>query len=138
MVKVDVLRKRMAKLDEYIDILRSLQTYSLETFLSNPIYYGSAERFLQLAIEAINDMGSHIIVDLGLGSVDWYSDVPDIFLQHEYIDETVAERWRKMTGFRNVLVHDYLDINREIVYDALQHNLEDFEAIKECLKTFIE
>ncbi len=138
MVRVDVLRKRLVKLDEYIEILRSLQSCTREQFLANPIYYGSAERFLQLAIETINDMGSHIIVDLGLGSVDWYSDVPDIFLQHEYIDATVAEQWRKMTGFRNLLVHDYLDINREIVYDVLQHNLEDFEAIKERLKTFVE
>lgn len=137
MVRVDVLRKRLAKLDEYIDILRSLQACSLEQFLADPLYYGSAERFLQLAIEAINDMGSHIIVDLGLGSVEWYSDVPDILLRREYIDASVAERWRKMTGFRNLLVHDYLDINREIVYDALQHNLDDFEAIKECLRTFI-
>ena len=137
MVRADVLRKRLQKLDEYLTILRSLQIYSLDEFLADPKCYGSAERFLQLAIEAINDMGNHIIADLRLGSVEWYSDIPDILQQHDYIAGKVAVHWRKMIGFRNILVHDYLDINRAVVYDVLQHGLDDFEAIKECLTRFL-
>lgn len=44
---------------------------------------------------------------------------------------------RKRLAKLDEYIDDYLDINREIVYDALQHNLDDFEAIKECLRTFI-
>ena len=123
MVRADVLRKRLQKLDEYLTILHSLRIYSLDEFLADPKCYGSAERFLQLAIEAINDMGNHIIADLRQ--------------QHGYIAGKVAAHWRKMIGFRNILVHDYLDINRAVVYDVLQHGLDDFEAIKECLTRFL-
>jgi len=49
----------------------------VEEFVANPEKYGSAERFLQLAIEVINDIGSHLVADLGFGSVDWYRDVPE-------------------------------------------------------------
>lgn len=31
----------------------------------------------------------------------------------------------KMTGFRNVVSHDYEKLNYEIVYDALQNKLTD-------------
>ncbi len=34
-----------------------------------------------------------------------------------------------MIGFRNVLVHDYLDIDRNLVYRVLQENLEDITTL---------
>ncbi len=100
--------------------MHRLRGYTLEEFLDNPERYGSTERFLQLAIESVTDMGNHIIADLGLGLVDWYSDIPQLFYEAEYIDEEIRERWIHMIGFRNILVHDYLDIDRELVYGVLQ------------------
>ena len=35
-----------------------------------------------------------------------------------------------MIGFRNALVHDYVDIDRKIVYKVLMKNLEDFESFR--------
>lgn len=46
MIKKEVIRKRLNKLDEYLDILYGLQKYSFDEFLGNPERYGSAERFL--------------------------------------------------------------------------------------------
>lgn len=36
-----------------------------------------------------------------------------------------------MIGFRNALVHDYLDIDLSLKYDILTHRLKDFEKIKQ-------
>ena len=55
MIRGEVIRKRLNKLDEYLFILRGLQKYSFDEFVHDPEHYGSAERFLQLAIEAIMD-----------------------------------------------------------------------------------
>ena len=78
MVNKEILRKRLNKLDEYMGILEQIKRYPFDTFIGNPEHYGSAERFLHLAIEAINDMGNHIISDDSLGMVNWYSDIPTI------------------------------------------------------------
>ena len=59
MVRAEVIRKRLNKLDEYLGILRGLQKYGFEEFISDPEHYGSTERFLQLGIEAVTDMGNH-------------------------------------------------------------------------------
>jgi uncharacterized protein YutE (UPF0331/DUF86 family) len=82
MVRKEVLRKRLNKLEEYIDILKSLQKYDYNGFVLDPEHYSSAERFLHLAIEAAIDMGNHVISDLNLGIVNWYSDIPDILSKH--------------------------------------------------------
>lgn len=123
MVRVDVIRKRLVVLDEYLEVLRSLQKYSLEEFLDNPEHYGSAERFLQLAIETTLDIGNHIVSSLGLGEVNWYSDVAALLEEKGYITVELREKWIKIIGFRNILIHNYLEVDRKIVFDVLQNRL---------------
>ncbi len=41
-----------------------------------------------------------------------------------------------MVGFRNTLVHDYVEIDRKIVFDTLQNNLDDFKQIEKALACF--
>jgi uncharacterized protein YutE (UPF0331/DUF86 family) len=137
MVRVEVIRKRIGKLEEYIEILRGLQKYSLQEFLDNPEHYGSAERFLQLAIETTTDIGNHIISSLGLGEVNWYSDIAGIIEEKGYISVELRERWIKMIGFRNILVHDYLEVDRKIVFDVLQNRLNDLEDLKKAFAKFL-
>jgi uncharacterized protein YutE (UPF0331/DUF86 family) len=35
-----------------------------------------------------------------------------------------------MKGFRNILVHEYGRIDDRIIYEVLQHRLDDFDAFK--------
>jgi uncharacterized protein YutE (UPF0331/DUF86 family) len=137
MVRAEVIRKRLQKLDEYLSILRGLQGYTLEEFLANPEHYGSAERFLQLAIETTTDIGGHIIADLGLGEVNWYSDIAAVLAEKKHITDELREKWIRMVGFRNILVHDYLEIDRRIVYNVLQNHLADLEELKIVFAKFL-
>jgi uncharacterized protein YutE (UPF0331/DUF86 family) len=50
----------------------------------------------------------------------------------------MEEKWIRMIGFRNILVHDYLVIDRQAVYDVLQNNLDDFEEIKKSFAKFLQ
>lgn len=137
MVRPEVIRKRLEKLDEYLAILRHLQRYSYDEFVDNPEQYGSAESFLQLAIESINDLGNHIVAELGLGNVDWYSDIPPRLREGGLIDTSQEETWIKMIGFRNILVRDYLKVDRRIVFRVLQENIDDLETFKRMFAQFL-
>lgn len=137
MVKPEVIRKRLQKLDEYLTILRGLQRYDREAFLQDPERYGSTERFLQLAIETLMDVGNHVIAELQLGTVDHYRDIPALLAEGGYLDEALKEKWIRMIGFRNILVHGYLDVDRRIVYQVLQEDLEDLEALRRVFAQFL-
>jgi uncharacterized protein YutE (UPF0331/DUF86 family) len=137
MVRTEVIRKRLNKLDEYLEILKDLQKYSLDEFISTPEYYGSVERFLQLAIETTLDIGSHIVADKGLGEVNWYSDIAAFMEEKNFISIDLREKWIRMVGFRNILVHDYLEVDRKIVYEVLQSRLGDLEELKQVFATFL-
>jgi uncharacterized protein YutE (UPF0331/DUF86 family) len=136
-VRPEVIRKRLNKLDEYLSILYNLRKYSFDDFTRDPERYGSAERFLHLSIEAILDMGNHVIADLDIGIVNWYSDIPAILEKNGYIDSHMEKELLQMIGFRNTLVHDYLEIDRRIVYDILQNHLKDIEKIKQIFAQFL-
>jgi len=131
MVRPEVIRRRLKRFGEYLAILERFQRYDLEAFLSDPERYGSAERFLQLAIEASLDMGSHVIADENLGAVEQSRDIPRRFREHGRISEDLEQRWIRMIGFRNILVHEYVDVDRTIVYDVVQNRLADLNDLKQ-------
>jgi uncharacterized protein YutE (UPF0331/DUF86 family) len=74
---------------------------------------------------------------LGLGEVNWYSDIAAILEEKNFISIDLREKWIRMVGFRNILVHDYLEVDRKIVYDVLQNRLGDLEELKKVFVTFL-
>jgi uncharacterized protein YutE (UPF0331/DUF86 family) len=130
MVDEEIFHRRLRSLDETLSILRKLRLYSYQEFMAEPERYGSAERFLQLAIEALLDMGSHLVASREMGTVTKYRDIPALLERHGYLTRSQRERWTKIIGFRNILVHDYLEIDRGIVYQILQESLGDIDELR--------
>lgn len=130
MVNKDILYKRIERAHEYILILKDIrENLSLEDFKKDLIIQGSIERYLHLTIEALLDIGNHIIADEGLGKVEVYSDIAKILSLNKYINKKQEEIFVKIIGFRNILVHDYLSIDKDIVYEILENGLGDLEGI---------
>ncbi len=82
-------------------------------------------------------MGNHIIADLELGIIDRSRDIPEIFARKRWIDETMKNTWISMIGFRNILVHDFLEVDRRIVYEILQNRLDDLKQIRDVFVQFL-
>ncbi len=137
MTRPEVLRRRLLHLEANLRVLRGLARYTLEEFLASPERYGATERFLQLAIEAINDMAAHLVADQDWGSFERSRDLVAVFHQRGLVDDALAERWRRMIGFRNLLVHEYLEIDRSRVYRVLQENLDDIAALSWVFARFL-
>lgn len=137
MLRPEVIRRRLDKIEEYLAVLERSRGYTLDDFLADPEHFGSAERFLQLIIESLTDASMHVIAELELGTVNSAGDVPRLFKTHGYIDEPLEERWLRMIGFRNILVHDYLDVDRTVVHRVLQEGLDDVRVLAGVLAGFL-
>jgi len=62
-----VVVARIAKIREYLALLRKIRGLADERrFVGDPLIYGSAERYLQLAIQAVLDISHHIVADRSL------------------------------------------------------------------------
>jgi len=138
LVDPDVLETKILKLRGYLRILKGLKKYSLAQYTGNPLIKGSVERYLQLSIECLLDMGNHIISDLGLRKAEDYQDVFIILCEARVIPKAFAIKIAPMAGFRNILVHDYMKLADSKVYHILQKNLTDFEKFVKYIARYLE
>jgi uncharacterized protein YutE (UPF0331/DUF86 family) len=137
MVKPELIRRKLKEIDKYLSYLEKVRAYPQKQFLGNTEIWASAEIFLQMAIESVNDIANHIIADENLGSIDKYRDMPKIFLKENFIDADLEKKWIQMIGFRNILVHGYAKIDRSEVYKIIQNNLDDFKELRKMFAQFL-
>lgn len=123
-----LIGEKLSRLREYTRYLGELRDLPLETFLTDFRTRGAAERYLQLAIESILDIGSEIISSLHLPRPERYRDIPKILADAEIIPRKLSDEVAEMIGFRNLLVHDYATIDKKLEHRFLQERLPDFDA----------
>ena len=128
MVDRYVVQARIAKIRQYVALLKKIRRLADErTFVKDPLIYGNAERYLQLAIQALLDISNHIVADMNLSLPADSRDLFGLLAKHKVLPVRLAKRLLPMAGFRNILVHEYLEIDRHRVYRVLEHDLPDFE-----------
>lgn len=117
----------LALLAGHTRVLRGLAALPLDEFEGDPRNYGSAERFLQLAIETTLRIGNHVIAAEGLSQPDTYADVFRVLGGADVLPLDFAEQLGPMARMRNRLVHVYDDIDPAYVHAVLGQRLGDFD-----------
>ena len=129
MVDRFVVTARITKIREYVALLRKIRGLADERrFVSDPLIYGNAERYLQLAIQAVLDISHHIVADRSLPLPADSKSLFDLLARQRVVSKGLSVKLAAMAGLRNILVHEYLEIDRRRIYRALTTELRDFET----------
>jgi uncharacterized protein YutE (UPF0331/DUF86 family) len=127
-IKTRVILERLHALDEYIRLLEPYRGWDIQRLTQEPIVYGGVLHYLQLAAQAVMDVSAHLQVELGFERVADYREAILSLGRHGVLPTEFAERISALTGFRNILVHEYLTVDALKVHAALQSGLEDLRA----------
>jgi uncharacterized protein YutE (UPF0331/DUF86 family) len=128
MVDREIFSRRLVALRGYLGKLKAFLDAPEEEFVREPALHDLAERYLHLAVEACLDLANHWIGDRGLPVPDANRDTFTILEKAGELPAELAERLRGWAGFRNVLVHEYLEIDHSISYRAIRDELGDLES----------
>lgn len=109
--KPPIVKARIRKIEECVAELREIKNIPERTFLESRYVRAATERLLQVAIQSLLDIGSHLIAERGLREAESYADIIDILGEFKVIPKAFAGRIRGMAGLRNILVHDYLEVD---------------------------
>lgn len=137
MVDRQKLSTRLDALDGYLVELASFQSLSREEFIQEGTVHHLAERFLHLACECVLDIAQHVIADQGYRQAFSYKDAIEVLRSEGLLEDNLAERLQSWMGFRNVLVHFYLDIDHGLSYDAIQNDLGDLKKFAAAMSRFL-
>lgn len=139
MVEQDVIERILVHLEEYIRDLDEIKLkHTLADFKNNKVIRRYTERTMQIAVEACLDLASHIISYSGFREPKDNKDCFQVLQENGIIFPELADRLKRMAQFRNVVVHDYIKINPEIVYAIVQKNISDIVAFAQCIEaTFL-
>ena len=80
---------------------------------------------LQLAIQAAIDVAAQIVADQKLGLPSGYRGYFLLLASHGWIERPLAERLANMAGFRNIVVHQYGEVDLGKVAEILRDHLDD-------------
>jgi len=126
-----VIISRIEEIRRCLSELKKFSQLSLDEFKKN-YNFAISEHFLRRALEAVFDIGSHILSRIPGARASTYKEIA-LLLSKEGIlpSDFVKAKLIKMAGYRNRLVHFYYEVSKEELYYILQENLDDIE--KFCL-----
>ena len=123
MTDPELLAKKLAFIETCVAELRRLaRPEMIDTDIREERF---VEHTLQIAIQAAQDVASHIVSDEKLGEPRTNRELFDLLLRAGWLTQSEAVPLSNMVGFRNILVHGYGDLDLAVVRDVLENHLED-------------
>ena len=132
----DVTRQKIFEklhlLDKYLVYLGKLkkEIKSKEIFLADFHLFGSVERYLQLSCQIIVDALGLVIIEENLEKPGSRMEQISLLYNNKIISESLASKLEDMAKFRNILVHEYGEIDHAKVYKNFLSKIEDFQIFK--------
>ncbi|MFN2341136.1 MAG: DUF86 domain-containing protein [Halanaerobium sp.] len=127
-----IVRRKLNKMIEYLGQLEEVNQYTLENYLDNFFVKRTAERLIQLVVETATDINGHLIVSSGhKPPADYYTSFVKLS-DCQILDKKFAKEIAPSAGLRNRLVHEYEEIDDQIVYKSIQKTIKSYKKyIKE-------
>ena len=118
---IDFVRRNVRRLEE-------LRAEGKERFLADDRSQAAATRWLQTAVEALIDIGNHVIAREGFGVPRSYAETVEILAREEVLPRQDLDTYVKMVRFRNRVVHLYDDVDPEELWTILSEHLADLDT----------
>ena len=97
--------------------LQRVPLESYEAFIKDPVTVAAAESYLRRALEALLDMGRHVLAK-GFGKpVAEYKLIATELEAATVISSNTARTFRILAGYRNRMVHFYHEISSQELYE---------------------
>lgn len=133
-----VVTERAAWIRNMLHGIRALPLESLDAFLGDPRNAAAAESYLRRALEALLDLGRHLLAKGFAVAPTEYKEIARELERSQVLRAEEARWLRQLAGYRNRLVHFYHEVGVEELYDLCAHRAADIETLLERLLNWIQ
>jgi uncharacterized protein YutE (UPF0331/DUF86 family) len=129
-----VIVEKAAWIREMLANLKDLGLDDRDAFRMDRHKQAAAESYLRRALEALFDMGRHILAKKFGVAVPEYKEVARVLFEKKVMTRKEAGRLRIMAGYRNRLVHFYHEIGPEELFEVCTKDTADILLILNSLQ----
>lgn len=137
-IRTVVVTERVAWVRKMLVGIRNLPLSNFEQFMSDPRTPAAAESYLRRALEALLDLGRHVLAKGFALAPAEYKEVADELFRVSVLSEQDADLLRKMAGYRNRLVHFYHEVSQEELYSLCSLHLSEVDIVCEAILKWIQ
>jgi uncharacterized protein YutE (UPF0331/DUF86 family) len=127
MVDKELLSRKISQLREYLVALQNADDITWNKYKEDYRTRAFVERYLQLCIEKVIDIGNHFVSFHRWREPDGYRDLFHVLHENGIIPEEHLKTFQNMVSFRNLLVHRYEKTDNEVIFGIFKRRLSDFD-----------
>lgn len=136
MVDKNVIYCYLESLENSITKLRGMDL-SVEMITGDEDAQDLVDRRMQKAIETCIDIAAHIVAAEKLGPAETSASLFQLLAKQNIIPNKLAEKLEKAVGLRNILVHEYTQIDYQLAYSNLDEKLADLSQFAQKIKNHL-
>lgn len=142
MLRPEFVERKLQLIAEELGRLTQFRDISYDELIADTIRLAAVERILERVVLRAVDVNEHLIGDLATGSEPKTTRLTyrETFLRladYDIYPADFAERIARSAGLRNILVHEYNDVDHRIVHGSIRTALEDFTAYVDAVRDFL-
>lgn len=126
-VSRDVIVERLSRLRSLLEEMRGIGVPTPAQLRSDHVVRYALERLVTLVVDAATALNSHVASRQLDRVATTYAETFDLAADAGVIDVELASRIRDSAKLRNLLVHDYADIDYDILAVALRRVIDDYD-----------
>lgn len=137
MLNKEFIKENINNIYELLDELKPYKKYTLQEITEDFHLYASLRyAFIELVGRAV-DINQHIIKENNLKVPKDYKDTFTLLVKIKILTRKFAEEISKSVGLRNVVTHEYRDIEDKILYDSIDIALKQYSAYCENILKYL-
>ena len=130
----DIVLGKKERIDECV---RRIRTYMADSsdrdFFDDSLRLDAVEFNILRIIELCIDLANHVVRVRKLGIPKESRASFTMLAREGLIPKELSKLLEGMVGFRNVLIHDYRELDIEVMKDVIEHRLDDLVVFTVCV-----
>ena len=122
----EVIEQHIQNMEEALANLSKYKNISFEEFQKDLSLVWIVEKGLEILIQNLLDIGAHLLASEIKNDWEDYGEVILKLGNHGIVPQEFSDQIKGMAGLRNILIHEYLRIDLNKLFDYFKYRLEDF------------
>jgi uncharacterized protein YutE (UPF0331/DUF86 family) len=138
LISKKIVSTKLETIAEMLAGVDSLPLESFKDFSRDPRMIAAGESYLRRALEAVLDLGRHVLAK-GFGlAVPEYAAIAEQLGSQNVLSAGPAADLKRMAGYRNRMVHEYDVVTPPELYIILSQRMVELEGVVDAIRSWLE